>query len=744
MATEETRATLWRRIVRRLSDISIRLKIVGPYLILTLIIAGSGIYLVTRLVSGSLDERLNNHLLESGRVVADALVRQEYQHQEAARAIAHTSGFADAIRAGNTVTALNMALPIANNYQLDCLVVVDQAGQQIIHLLPQADGFLATAPFTITAGDVWVIQEMLNRGSAETPPIRGLGAYPNGVYYYFTALPIRNEAELVGIVAIGTAVDTLLPSFKSMALAEVTVYLNEGQAIASTFTTQVAPNEAAALLTTLSIPAEEFHTRLLSPEFVAMGDIDIGPRSYRRALGPLRIGNETLGVFAVAQSTAFILTAGEASRNSYILLFAVATLAVVGMGYATARLITRPLERLVQTSQAIAEGDLHRRTGIAGADEIGVLASTFDEMTASLEQRNAELKEALRIQKETATRMRSILASIADGVVMEETNGAITPLNHAAALMLNALPEDFMFNPQIELEVPTPGEEAVNPWLLAGRFQAEEKMISIHSAAVLTDDSERLGTVIVLRDITSEVAAEQLKDAFVEHVSHELRTPLTVIKGYSNLLEATAGDALSAQQHFFLHTIGSHTENLISMINALLDFSEMEAKGRLGIRPQALEIPGLIQTLKDEWQPYMQEKDLAFHTEIASDLPIITADGQRLRWALMNLLRNAWQYTSEGGAVTLRVGVQDHHIHMTVQDTGIGIAPTARDRIFSRFFRVQNVDDDAVRGLGLGLYVTKAIIDAHGGTVSFVSEVQQGSTFTVRLPIISPDDEPED
>ena len=739
MPPEEHRPNpLWHRFKKRLADISIRLKIVGPYLLLTVLVAVSGIYMVTRLVSGSLDERLNNHLLESGRVVADTMIRREYVHQEDARAIAFTTGFADAVRARDIATALAIARPIAINSRLECLIVVDSEGHGILHMLAQDDGRIAAEEDTVQAGDIWVIQNLLDSGTPETSPIRGLVQHPNQQYYYFTAFPISSVGELVGVVAIGSALDTLLPDLKSTSLAEVTFYINDGRAIASTFIPQVDAAEVPQLLEDLRMTPAAFERRLTSPEVTAMGEFSLGPRSYRQAVGPLRMGTETLGVFSVAQSTEFIFTAGEASRNSYFLLFAAATLAVVGVGYATARLITRPLERLVQTSNAVAEGNLRRRTGIKSADEIGVLASTFDEMTERLELRNAELKELLRIQKETASRMRSILASIADGVLLEELQGTIVPLNQAAEMMLNELPEDFMFNPNIELEVPAPGEENYNPWLLAGRFQAHDKMISLHSAAVMTDDDERLGTVIVLRDITSEVEAEQLKDAFVEHVSHELRTPLTVIKGYSNLLLATAGDALSAQQHMFLRTIESHTENLISMINALLDFSEMAAKGRLGIRPQPLELPDLLQQLSEEWEPYMQEKTLDFRVEIPADLPTLTADGQRLRWALMNLIRNAWQYTPESGAVIVRVTPDAQHITIAVQDTGIGIAPEVRRQIFSRFFRVRNVDDDTVRGLGLGLYVTQAIVNAHGGTVDFTSELGEGSTFTVTLPIIAP------
>jgi signal transduction histidine kinase len=131
----------------------------------------------------------------------------------------------------------------------------------------------------------------------------------------------------------------------------------------------------------------------------------------------------------------------------------------------------------------------------------------------------------------------------------------------------------------------------------------------------------------------------------------------------------------------------------------------------------------------------MEDQELDFTVETPEQpCPLVSIDQKRMRWAILNLVRNAWQYTPAGGDVTLRLVSRPDRVSILVEDTGIGIPEEAQRNLFTRFFRVMHQHDDDVRGLGLGLYVTKAIIEAHGGYIQVVSEVDQGSTFSIILP----------
>ena len=724
----------WLPQLRRLLALNIRNKIVLPYLILTLIVAVIGTYVVTRLVASSLDERLTNQLLEAGRVVSDSLARWEVDHLESARTIAFTTGLAEAVQAGDRDQVVTLAQPVAAVRGLEGLIIVDASGQEVLHMLQRADGSFEFVEGQFDASELWMVQSLLEAGDPNALPKRGLVFHPTDQdYYYFTAIPIGLENNMIGVAVVGTSFETLLPHFKITSLADVIIYLDGGHAVATTFAFADPDADRAALLEELSITPALYELALHSTDVTTGEEVRIRGRWYRLARGPLRVGNETLSVYAVALPSHFIVQAGATSRNTYALIFSAAMAAVILVGYLISQRITRPLSRLVYTSQAVAEGDLEQRTGIVSADEIGMLAETFDEMTDRLSERTRALEEAVG-------RMRAILSSIGDGVVLEDLEGQLHPLNAAAETLLEEMAENFALGPLRELSVEDYDQITdlqPSPWLLERRrFGVGKKVISAHSAAVRTDNGEHLGTVIVLRDVTAEAAAERLKDAFITHVSHELRTPLTAIKGYSELLLVTAEESLNEEQLGFLETISRHTDNLVAMINELLDFSEMEAGGKLGFRGHPVLLTTLVEDIAEELRPQIEEKGLTLQVKAPTDLPRVDTDTRRLRWAIINIVRNAWQYTPSGGSVTLQLSEHDDNVVLDVIDTGIGISPEHQKHLFSRFYRVTNVTADDVRGLGLGLYVTRAIVEAHGGSIQVFSKEGVGSTFSVVLPAL--------
>ncbi len=579
------------------------------------------------------------------------------------------------------------------------------------------------------------MRALLEAGDPNGLPKRGFVLHPvDGRYYYFTAIPVGLEGEMVGVVVNGTSLDTLLPNLKTTSLADVIIYLDGGRAVASTFALAGSPDEVSAVLENLSIEPSLYEAVLRGTENTEIkNEVEVRERVYRVARGPLRVGDDYLGVFAVALPSHFIAQAGTTTRNTWTLVFAAAIAGVVFIGYLVSQRITNPLYRLVHTSQAVAEGDLNQRTGIVGSDEIGVLAGTFDKMTERLSERTQRLEETLG-------RMRAILSSMSDGVLLEDLEGNLISLNSAADAMLEDMAANFMLGPLRDMSMGDYDQvEGVqpSPWLLDHRrFEVGQKVISVHSSAVQTDDGEQLGTVMVMRDVTATVEAERLKDAFITHVSHELRTPLTAIKGFGELLLVSAEEALTGEQRDFLETICRNTDGLVMMINELLDFSEMEAGGRLSLQRRPVSLSSFVEDLAKEWRPQMEEKGLTFDTDISPDLPLVNADIGRLRWAVINLVRNAWQYTPAGGSVTLKLSQQDGQVVLDVIDTGIGISPEDQEKLFDRFYRVTNVTQDDVRGLGLGLYVAKAIVEAHGGSIQVASEEGSGSTFSVLLPIL--------
>jgi signal transduction histidine kinase len=390
--------------------VSIRFKVILPYLILTIIVAMTGAYVVTRLVAGTLEERLSNQLVQAGRVISDEMVRQEIEHVEAARLVAYTMGLSEALQAGERDRVSDLAKPAAAGVNLESLLVFDAQGHESIHFIKQSNGTLMDVSQQGWASDFPFVADLLADNNPDSLPRRGVSVDPvDGRQYYYTAIPVVFQDRVTGVVVVGTSLNVILPHLKSVSLADVIFYGGDRQAVSST----VGMTESGLFQRTISIP-ESLNQSVLAGEGVVAGEnIDLGERKYSVAYGPLQVGDDRLGVFAVVLPLDFVVRTSLENRDDYVLIYGLATIAVVLLGYLIARLIVNPLSKLVRVSRDIANGDLTRRTEIRTRDEIGLLANTFDEMTENLQQRTLELEKSNRLLEQmdrTKTRFIQVAA----------------------------------------------------------------------------------------------------------------------------------------------------------------------------------------------------------------------------------------------------------------------------------------------------------------------------------------------
>ncbi len=367
---------------------SIRLKVILPYLLLTIVVSVIGVYVVTRLVANNLQERLTNQLLEAGRGVSDNFVRQEVRHVDTARIIAYTSGLGEALAAEDRETASSLTEPVFAGLGLDNLILISAKGNEIVHLVLDEKGDLQRVEQDTGAANSMLVAPFLTNRNPDEPPHRALGVnLVNNENYYYTALPVSLEGKFYGVIVVGTTIHKILPFLKSTTLADVIIYGGDGQAMG---TTLGASDQN--LLDILSIREDEYKQIITEENIVTGSNVSVNGRSYSTARGHLQVGNDRIGVFAVALPSDFVIKSGLDTRTTYVILFAVVFFFVLGIGYVVSRRIINPLYSLVNTSQAIAGGDLRQRTGIHTNDEIGKLANTFDEMTARLQERTLELE----------------------------------------------------------------------------------------------------------------------------------------------------------------------------------------------------------------------------------------------------------------------------------------------------------------------------------------------------------------
>jgi len=231
--------------------------------------------------------------------------------------------------------------------------------------------------------------------------------------------------------------------------------------------------------------------------------------------------------------------------------------------------------------------------------------------------------------------------------------------------------------------------------------------------------------------------SNRLKNDFLATMSHELRTPLNSILGFSNLLQN--GLSMSEKQARWLSNIHTSGEQLLAMINDILDLAKIEA-GKMEVRLGEFSIYDVCEGLFTMFGPQAEKKTIELRSALGPDIPLLRQDVTKVRQILSNLLSNAIKFTPEGGRVSLRGGVVEGMLELTVQDTGVGIAPEEQELIFEKFRQSGNPMTREQGGTGLGLSIVRELSQLLGGTVTLQSELGRGSTFTIRLPLQLSDD----
>ena len=360
----------------------------APYLVLTMLVAISGTFLATRLVTDSLGERFAAQLSEAGIAASDAVVRREQSHLETLRSIAYTVGVSESVEARDAAALQALIEPIAANDQRQYVHVLDAGGASLLDLrLEQGPDitYERVQPDRALAASA-LARKVMAGGDQAGDKSAELVRTSTGTILY-TAGPLVIDGRFAGMVIVGSSLQSLLPAIKSEVLADITFYSQDGIVLGSTLG-GATPDAAIALR-----ESEAFG----KPEAIAglRQSHALGGRDFDLLYGELRVRNETIGIFSVAMPTSFINTAGSNTRTAMMAVFGVATVAVLSIGLAIAHGVTRPLLSLVRSARIIASGDLSVRASVKSNDEVGTLAASFNVMTERLANQHLQTIRAL-------------------------------------------------------------------------------------------------------------------------------------------------------------------------------------------------------------------------------------------------------------------------------------------------------------------------------------------------------------
>jgi signal transduction histidine kinase/HAMP domain-containing protein len=779
-----------RRFINYLSS-HILFKIIFPYALLTLMVAVIGIYLNTRLVASTLEERFYQQLVFSATAVADSLALREQSHLSNLNTIIFTEGIDEAIFARDSEKLDALILPVVVNSKIDRVDVVDTRGMTLLEVYrPYGSDVHTTTVGGASLGN-WPIIQKVRSGLVDTVGDKFVALRAEGdASMLLTAQSIRRNGEVIGAVMVGTHIQSLLQSLRQASYADVTLYDLEGNVIGTT----LGENLSEVLAIGPDVP------KMLSLEGISSPrrSITLDGRNYDLFLSIFWARGEPVGFYSVALQPTFINTYGNAARNQMALIFAAALLLVFGIGYSMANAITGQLQHLMRNAMAVAGGDFSKRTEIATGDEIGLLARSLDHMTQSLATYTSALQNRIDelvalYDSSTAVTARSglnldhvlraVITSIKASVqgidrvvayLLDESGDVLVCRNGDLGEVSGFPPLSFgevglgallaaphlQVVPLANLETFSLGEafaeegdlEVLIAPLIAG--QEPIGMLTLvpepgyPGSELLNEDSERLlGTLVNQAAIaiknaqlfeTTQRAYEELrqlddlKTQFINIAAHELRTPLGAMMGYASFVEKRSPEKLRGPMRFMV----ASTLRMRTMVDAMLAIQGLDA-GTTFLRLTSVDVRGIIQRISTDFQPMAELEDHVLEVSLPEDLPPVQGDAEKIGLVLSNLVSNAIKFTPEKGRIQITARDRGYDILVSVSDNGVGIAPEDHERIFERFYQARAEHIAGHGGIGIGLTIVKHLVELHGGDIWVKSELGEGSTFFFTLPKVA-------
>lgn len=428
----------------------------------------------------------------------------------------------------------------------------------------------------------------------------------------------------------------------------------------------------------------------------------------------------------------------EAATRSLVQTFVALVLAIL-LAFRMIRMALTPLEQVAAKAKAIGSGDLDIRIDVKRNDEIGGLAQAFNSMAASLAE--ARSKEERRLRR-AELMSDAALDSLYDPVVVSDAQGRLVYLNRAAQGLFGPTPltprmpivehiGDRRIVRAIQNAITedrvSAGEDPASHIPL--KVEGADRVYRLRATPMKDATGQLLGSVTVLEDITHLRELDRLKTEFIGVASHELRTPVTSMLLSVQLLEEGAAGPLTPEQHEIVEAQRQDVERLDHLMRELLDISRLEA-GSAPPRFELVRPQDLLDSAYQSTKSAAGQKGVLLELEKNPGLPLVRADRSQIGRVLVNLISNAVRHTEPGGHVRLRATGSGDQVTLSVEDTGSGIPNEYREHIFERFVQVPGATGG---GAGLGLSISRTIVQSHGGEMWVESELGKGSTFSFTL-----------
>lgn len=351
-----------------------------------------------------------------------------------------------------------------------------------------------------------------------------------------------------------------------------------------------------------------------------------------------------------------------------------------------------------------------------------------------------------------------IFSSMTEGLVGVDAEYNVVLMNQAASIMLRVAEGDakgksvfdvmpLYKNGQMLAKEESPIYQALSGQTIVrlypyNNISIKEKDALKNELPVVLSATSFLGRdatlgiagIVMFRNISGEKAVDRAKTEFVSLAAHQLRTPLSTIGWYAEmLLDGDAGE-INEDQKSYISQIYESNKRMVALVNDLLNVSRVDL-GTFQVNPVPTDFKDIVESLETELRQSIEAKKQKFVKKIDASLPVISADPTLSRMVIQNLLTNAIKYTPDNGVIEVELSVENADLVIKVKDNGYGIPDADQGKMFTKLYRASNIIDKVTDGNGLGLYVIKNIVEQSGGTISFESRENQGTTFTVTIPL---------
>ncbi len=475
-------------------------------------------------------------------------------------------------------------------------------------------------------------------------------------------------------------------------------------------------------------PGEKESTEDLRKNFTELLSNPKDSSNYPQLRQSLQLIND-LNQDAILKKNVVAQKTAEDASFWLTLIFTILIIVSITFIYNFPAVISNPVTKLSQGIREIANKNYNQRIYLDQKDEFGDLANAFNSMAEKLDEYEHSNLAKIKFEK---SRIETIINQMKDGIIGLDEKKHILFANAVAEKILGLKESDIIGKYAADIAI----QNDLMRTLLKEEQKKELKIYADEKESFFSKDVINvtanevvIGQVIVLRNITPYHELNEAKTNFIATVSHELKTPIAAIRMSLQLLYNKQTGEVNEEQQLLLDSIKDDTNRLLKITGELLNMTQVDS-GKIQLSVVASDASEILHYAINANKTAAEQKNIQLNISIAEHLPMVLADSEKTAWVLTNLLSNAIRYSYDNAAVFTSIYTDGKKIFFTVKDTGQGIAPEFKAKIFDRYFRVPGTHKE---GTGLGLSICKEFIEAQGGQIMVESEYGTGSTFVVVL-----------